>query len=144
MLVKVVLSRQPEPCPEIVEAILFFSLHFPENEVVWETPPHRWLVWSENHITSLAQRLLASKDNPHHLGAGMDLLSVNSELCTFPILATLYEIWSETSCSEVKRVVVPFLILRRRQLGDTVFFQALPLLSSPQRRLLDAYMSLGS
>lgn len=43
----------------------------------------------------------------------------------------------------VKKNIVALMTLIRRNIGDAAFFQALPLLSIPQRRLLDAYISIG-
>ena len=52
------------------------------------------------------------------------------------------QIWIEAEHASVKKAAVALLAAIRQRTGDPLFFQALPLLSPTQRRLLDAYSSL--
>lgn len=54
------------------------------------------------------------------------------------------KIWIHSKDAQVKKAVVACISVVRRSLGDSLFFQLLPLLTVSHRRLLDAYMSFDS
>lgn len=143
VLTRHLLRRPIDASRSAVEAIVHFSSRFHENEHIWEDPPHTWLPWTAEHVNALLGLIASATDDPRYLECGTKVAAATTEFCDMRVLDVVHDLWSSVASSaNVKRAVVPFLTVLRRRIGDAAFFQALPLLSPPQRRLLDAYMSL--
>lgn len=139
-----------ELTPAILEIILVFNERFADFLPLWRVPPIDWLTMTRERIIFIVYYAqAASSPSNDFVAPALEVLHhIYTQHASDDVLAeslpSLNAIWMRTKDVAVKKAVVACVTTTRQRLGDSLFFQILPLLTVPQRRLLDAFMSMGA
>jgi hypothetical protein len=132
----------------ILDILVFLDKRLSEFSLLWKNSPFEWITITKERLSALinyAQEVTAPCTV--HVLEALQQIFVSNNVSNDSLaesLPTLDIIWRQASDVGTKKAVVACIATVRRQLGDSAFFQFLPLLAIPQRRLLDAYMSMGT